>query len=217
VWLVAILIVATLFLRSVNGWLLLTLGVLLVILARVSPTRWWLLAVLAVIPAYLAGRAGGLWTGDQIGQLAALIHPDRGQSLLYRFLNENIVLAHIHGHEWFGYGRQPAALSDYRGGHITPDSLWIIVLTYFGVAGLISWVACLVVPVLVFLRTMPAERWLDAETGAVAGLAVVLVLSSIDHLVNAMINPIFMVIAGGLASLIRPISVHSTAQSSGGR
>jgi hypothetical protein len=194
-------VVTTIVMRSVNGWLLMALGGTILVLSAVSRSRWWLVVILALVPGYLAVRASGLWSGEQLVPIAALIHPMRARSLQYRFANENTGVANMHGHALFGYGRQAAALSDNRGAYITPDSLWIITLVFFGAAGLVSWIACLLLPVFAFVQRVPAARWFDADVGPAAGLAVVLALSTIDHLANSMINPIFMLIAGGLASV----------------
>ncbi|HUQ72083.1 MAG TPA: hypothetical protein VM165_21320 [Planctomycetaceae bacterium] len=200
-WMVPLPILTTILMRAVNGWMLVALGGTLLALSAVSRSRWWLIVVLALVPGFLAIRATGLWSGDQLVPIVALIHPSRGQSVQYRLNNENTGVANMHGHALFGHGRQAVALSDNHGAYITPDSLWIITLVFFGAAGLVSWIAGLLIPVFAFIRRVPAERWFDADVGPAAGLAVVLALSTIDHLANSMINPIFMLIAGGLVSV----------------
>jgi hypothetical protein len=198
-WLVPAPILATILIRAVNGWVLMALGTIILGLSAVTRSRWWLAAILALVPAYVVARASGFWSGDQLVALAAAIDPSRGHSMLFRLYNENRVIAHLHGHVWFGYGRQAAALTDDDGLFITSDSLWIITVALFGVAGLVSWLASLLVPLVAFTRQVPARDWFDGDVGPAAGLAVVLTLSTIDCLANAMINPIFTMIAGGLA------------------
>ncbi len=53
-------------------------------------------------------------------------------------------------------------------------------------------------PVVLFLMQNPASRWNESNIAPAAALAIVLVLYMTDHLLNSMINPIFMLAAGGL-------------------
>ncbi len=200
-WLTPLPVVATILMRSVNGWLLLALGALLLALSSTTRSKWWLVGVVTLIAGYLAFRATGLWSGEQAVSIVTFLVPSKEQSVVWRLYNEDTVVANIHGHALFGYGRQAAALSDHRGSYVTPDSMWIITLMLFGGLGLLSWAACLLVPVVAFVRRVPAQFWFEAGTGPAAGLAVVLVLVTVDYLANAMVNPVFILIAGGLASL----------------
>ena len=47
----------------------------------------------------------------------------------------------------------------------------------------------------------PARFWRDPETACAAVFAVLLVLYAVDCLLNAMLNPIFLIAAGGVVAL----------------
>ena len=49
------------------------------------------------------------------------------------------------------------------------------------------------------MRRIPVRYWVQPAVGAPAALAVALVLYVFDGLLNAMLNPIFMLAAGGIS------------------
>ena len=78
------------------------------------------------------------------------------------------------------------------------DSLWIKAFGESGAIGLFSVFAVILLPVLLFWR-----RFADAHAGRgpAVVLAVLLVLYAVDCCLNAMVNPVYMLAAGGLAGL----------------
>jgi O-antigen ligase len=82
-----------------------------------------------------------------------------------------------------------------------PDGLWIIVLGNNGIVGLILWSLVMMVPTLRFMWLYKAGMVHRPGVAPAAALAVVLALYMVDSLFNAMLNPIFVVCAGGLSGL----------------
>ena len=87
---------------------------------------------------------------------------------------------------------------------VITDSLWIITVGNRGLFGLVALLAALLTPVLRFLRRDPPRLWTGPLDAPAAVLAVILSLYLLDHMVNAMVNPVFALVAGGLAGAARP-------------
>src|SRR5207247_306980 len=127
---------------------------------------------------------------------------DRSQSLRTRLDNENslvdkAMLKPLFG--WGGWGRSRIHNDDGDDISVT-DSKWIIALGENGLVGLISFFGMLLLPVFRTIIRTPFRTATDCRVGSMIGLAICVALYSIDNLLNAMVNPIFMLIAGGLAS-----------------
>ena len=209
-WLVTALVLTTVALKSVNGWLLLLFGAALLFTA--SRWRSSVLIYLAILlaPTYVAVSATGVWSRAQLLSTVRMLGKDRVQSLKYRFLNEQVVAHNAREHAIFGWGRTAAAIED-RNHEIFPygdrrlkayaviDSMWIGTFAFFGAIGLAGLFGSLLLPVVLSVRRFPASRWAETKIAPVAALAVVLLLYTFDDLANAFTNPVFMLIAGGLA------------------
>jgi hypothetical protein len=56
-------------------------------------------------------------------------------------------------------------------------------------------------PVILFIRQYPVQTWSHPMVAPAAALSVIVAIYMVDNLLNAMINPIFLVIAGGISGL----------------
>ena len=74
----------------------------------------------------------------------------------------------------------------------------MIVFGKYGVFGLLAMLGILFMPVLIFLYKYPVWLWRQPNIAPMAVMSIVLVLYMYDFLLNAMVNPIFMLTAGGL-------------------
>ena len=200
-WLVPVLAVTTILVRSVNGWGLLALGVGLFALRSTCRSAAPLVGLMALIVIYITIRATGAWAAEHASATVSAVLPSKTVSVGYRLWNENMISANARKRPLLGWGRQARAIEDGHGGYAVCDSMWIIVFTTFGVAGLVGFVGTLLLPVVAFIRRFPAVRWQEKTLAPAAAMAVILILYMIDNLANAMINPVFMLIAGGLAGL----------------
>jgi O-antigen ligase len=79
--------------------------------------------------------------------------------------------------------------------------MWIIALGCNGLVGLAAFVSMLTLPPALLLRKIKARNWDHPAVGGAAVLGVVVALYMCDSLFNAMMNPIFMLAAGGVASI----------------
>jgi len=222
-YLLMFLAFTTIMMQSVGALVLLVIG-LLVIYLSTRIRKPVLLAVLIAIPhLYVLTRTTGYWDGTNLsGFVAEKFSADRAQSLQFRFDNETILIdkamqGTIFG--WGGYGR--SRVYDDKGRDISiADGLWIITLGQNGIYGLLTLIIAIQTPALLFIMRIRADNWKNSEWAAPAVMAVFLAIYMIDNLLNAMINPVYMLFSGGLIGMMMKqklgapaVSPAETAQS----
>lgn len=157
-----------------------------------------LFVVIAVIYPIL--RENGLVPLDAILQQAEAINPDRARSLGYRFENEELLLEHSRDKRlfgWGGWGRNLVREEETARILSIPDGEWIIVFGTFGWLGYIAKMGLLSLPVLMLFFQM--RGWDADSTPAYVGpLALILSITMIDMLLNAVLTPYTWLIAGAL-------------------
>jgi hypothetical protein len=208
--LVPILCITTVALKSVNAWLLLVFGILILWLVTGWRTAWPVWASLALILLYIGARASGVWTGQELTALTANVLDAKTLSLGFRLENEQQLAERARLHPLLGWGRWArSSVTDAMGNVIsTADSLWIIAFGQQGTVGLAALFAFLLLPVIFLLRYVPVASWYHSEFAPAAALAVILLLYTIDNLANAMPNPTYLLAAGGLLTLPSLVSSH---------
>jgi hypothetical protein len=205
-YLVPPLLVTALVCKSIGALVLLGCGV-----AALGMTRWWPrtklpLIVLILCPiAYIAGRSTGIWSGDEIVTVAKLFGEDRAQSVQYRFMAEDGLARHAMRQPilgWGGWGRNRPSTFEEEELNLATDGLWIITLGCYGFVGLAGLLGTFLLPPLLLVWRLKTDLWSHPWCAPAALLAVVLTLMMIDSLMNAMINPIHMLAAGGLSRAV---------------
>ncbi|OWK34160.1 hypothetical protein [Fimbriiglobus ruber] len=205
-WVFVLMAVITVLCKSSGAIGLGVIGAAVLLSARYIPLPVppMVLLLVLIFPAYVYGRGWGGWTGMELGEaMGNSFDKERAASFIFRLDNENLLLARAKQSPllgWGGWGRN--RVFDIDGKDITvTDGLWIIAFGERGVYGLIAMTGTLLVPAIRILVRFPARVWAAPAFGPAAALAVSLVLYAVDGLLNAMINPVFMLIAGGLNSL----------------
>jgi hypothetical protein len=160
--------------------------------------------LIMVLPmVYLTARIAYGWDGQDLVKMAEQVSgADRAQSLGFRVLNERAIMEKAKqrlGFGWGGYGR-PFILDEYGNCIFTPDSLWIITFGTYGLTGLAALYA-LVLPIAVLHARLSAALWSHPAMVGVCVFSVLLVLYSIDNLMNNMPNPLFLLGLGGLSGM----------------
>ncbi|MDZ4859602.1 MAG: O-antigen ligase domain-containing protein [Candidatus Hydrogenedentes bacterium] len=207
-FLVGLLAVTTLMCRSTGALLLLAIGLCVLLSVRYLRTSLGVVAVATVCVSYIAIRALGFWDGSELIDLTNnAFGADRAQSVATRFYNEEAIaekarIQPLFG--WGGWGR--SRIHDQQGKDITiTDSQWVITLGSNGMLGMSALLAATLLPALLFVRKAPAAWWTHPAASSAACFAVVVVLWMADNTMNAMFNPVYLVIIGGLAGM-RPLS-----------
>lgn len=202
--LATVLLVTGVLCKSFGATILVLVGALALVLMRGLRTSLPM-ALLVCLPAtYVFVRTVGEWSGAEVTEFVAGIDPQRANSLSFRLEAEErlrLKAAEKPLLGWGGWGRSFVRLSDdpLKADTVITDSLWILMFGKYGAVGLVALLACFCVPVVALWRRCPPRRW--ASSGAVVpwALALVLTLYAIDCLVNAMENPVYLLIAGALS------------------
>ncbi len=209
----AILLITFISSRSTGAYNLFLLGTLALFIAWRFRNAIPIWVITIGICFYLFLGVTGNFPNKQIIATISQIFPqDRVESLQFRFDNEEILGLKARQRivfGWGGFGRNRVFNEMGEDVSVT-DSLWIIAFGVYGVFGLISLTASILLPVLAFCIRYPARMWSNPNVAPAAALAVCICLYMLDCVLNAMVNPIFMLAAGGLAGIaVQPRQVPS--------
>lgn len=198
------LLITTVLCKSTGAIMLAVAGLVILWLIRKTKSRLPIFLLLFLPVFYQGGRTSGVWEGRSAVEFVTnTIGADRAESLEFRMNNEDILMGKALERPllgWGGWGR--ARVYNDQGEDITiTDGLWIIALGNFGTLGLISLNGILLLPPALF-ALWPSRYWRAPELTAASTFAVLLVLYMIDCISNAMVNPIYILSAGGLASIV---------------
>lgn len=203
-WVVPLLGVTAILCKSLAALALLFAGLLVLELSRGLRSSALVLLLLAVAPGYCVARING-WSAEPVVDFAyGVANPERAESLESRVANEDMLVAKAMVKPWFGWGRWGRARvydEDGRDVSVT-DGLWILVLGASGVVGLASLGATLLLPVFGLLLAFRRRLWRDARLAPALALAVSLALWVLDDVLNAMVTPVFPMVAGALVALV---------------
>jgi hypothetical protein len=198
-----ILMITTYFCHSTGATVLMFLGLALLYLTE--KTKWpvWMLMLALAAPTYMFARGTGIWTGEDLLHDISRTDPSRADSLRVRFFSEGPFVQRAMEQPVFGWaGWDRFRLRDAQGNGIgVPDALWIIALGHNGLVGLISLTLALILPIFLLWKQIPIPYWIHPGAAPAAALAVLCGLYMCDNLFNAMINPIFVLGAGGICGL----------------
>jgi hypothetical protein len=176
-----------------------------IFMTRLTKTYAAVLLLCTLPFCYMAARSVGGWDGQNaIDTVQQMMERERALSLQCRFDNENLLVKKAMEKPMFGWGPNGRNLVTADDGTILsiPDGLWVIALGADGIVGLIALFAALLVPVVLVKRRFKAADWGDPVLAGVAFFAVLLTLHAIDNLMNAMVNPIFVLGLGGLGGVV---------------
>lgn len=196
------LIAGTLVLCKAVGALVLCVGGIgLLIFCRRFQMRWPLIALILLTPLYIVTRSTDVWDGQNLVQFVSeTLNPRRAQSLEFRFQNETLLADHAWKRSIFGWGGYSRAIPrdpDTGEKATVADGFWIITFGQYGLTGMISFYLILLLPAYLIWRHLPVHLWSDSRFAPLVALALLSSLYSLDCLLNAMINPVFMLGVGG--------------------
>ena len=211
-FIVPVLVATTILCKSAAGVGFLLLGVAVLFTIKWTRTALPLYCLIALPPAYMVLRTTGEVTGESAVELATSIFgEERAQSLEYRLDAENVYSAHAMNRPLFGYGRwdpdnksrPPWMVFNEETGkkEAVVDGMWLLTFAVYGLAGLISVTAVVLLPPLLLRGRVPPQWWAHPMAAPAAAVAVLLALHMADNLLNAMVNPVFIMAVGGLSAL----------------
>jgi len=182
-------------------------GIAILFVAKNLRTAILAFVLIAGIAAYLYVNAlSGTYVADQtVESLSKILPEDRVESLAFRFNNEELLSAKARERIVFGWGGFGRSLIFYPDGsqRTIPDSLWINIFGQMGTVGLISLFVAMLLPTLtLFWMRYPARLWTNRRVASAAVVALMTALYMVDCLINAMVNPIYILAAGGIAGLV---------------
>lgn len=160
----------------------------------------WIAAVLVLISlTYPILRGAQLVPTETILEWAGAIDVEREESLRFRFVNEDLLLAHAERRPLFGWGlwSRGRVFDAETGADIsTTDGYWVIIIGIAGWAGYLAIFGLLGLPVLrMWLGMQRSGRSPPVVTGA---LGLLIAINMIDLLPNATLTPLTWLIAGAL-------------------
>lgn len=205
---VSLLIITSVLCKSTGAVGLFLIGLCTLYITYKIKTKLIIICLLLIPLIYIPVRATGYWDGDNLAHyIYDNFDQERALSLWTRFDNENMLsekamLRPTFG--WGGWGR--SRVYDEQGNDITiTDSLWIIILGANGFLGLSALTISILLPGIILMRRYPTKDWFHPNVVSAVALSVLLLLYMIDNLLNAMVNPIFMVAAGGIICMGREL------------
>jgi len=198
-----LLLFTTALCKSLGSALLLVTGVVTLFIVE-RGRRGWLVLIVALVPTgYMIARTAGHWEGDALVRLADRISPDRAESLEFRLVNEDKLMARALQRPvlgWGGWGRNLVRDENTEANTTTPDEFWVIAAGTNGLLGLSSITLAFMLPPLLFLRRVSTAHWGKPVFAPAAALSVLLLMYALDNLPNAMINPIFILCNGAVVA-----------------
>ena len=200
--LVVALVVITVLCKSTGAIILLLLGLGILFANSALRSSVVLVIALSLTPLYMLARTQGLWDGRELVDVAKMISDERADSIEGRLDNEDQLIEKASKKPWFGWsGWGGWRVYDPKTGEdiTVSDGMWVIARGEKGMVGLISVTCIVLLPFALLLRRIPARYWSTRAAGPPAALAMLLMLYSIDNLFNAMLNPIYLLAAGGLS------------------
>ncbi|MGB8932622.1 MAG: hypothetical protein WCC48_15365 [Anaeromyxobacteraceae bacterium] len=201
-WVVTLLGVTTVLCKSLAAVGLLLAGVLLLEASRRLRSSALVFLMLGIAPLYCGARING-WSAGAVVDLAyELVSPERAASLQVRVDNEDVLVEKGMKRPWFGWGRWGGSRVYDEEGKDTSitDGLWVVVLGVNGLVGLANLGATLLLPVVAILLAYRRRLWADARLASGGALAVALALWVVDDVLNAMVTPVFPMVAGALVA-----------------
>jgi O-antigen ligase len=202
-WIVAGVLLATAAsCRSAYALLLMLLGLAILFVSRLIGTRLLLVALLLVPALYVLLRTLGGWDAQFIRELASVVAADRTTSLDVRLTSEQTCWNAVQSSPLLGMGRIGNLMLHHKSGEqFIPDGLWLIAMGKFGLIGLAAMLASLLAPCVAYFHRHRSELLFGAQLAGATVIATVVVLYTLDSLLNAMVNPIYLVGAGGLGAV----------------
>jgi len=204
-YLLIMLVATTIMMKSFGTIILLLIGITTLYLSTRTKSTILVILMLFAPQLYIITRTTSAWDGKNLSAfIAQKFSTSRSQSLQFRFDNEKILInkaLHRTFFGWGGFGR--SRVYDESGEDISiTDGLWIITFGQNGIYGVAMMLMAIQWPILLFVLRVKPELWKTTPWSASAVMAIFLGIFMIDNLLNAMINPVYILFSGSLISML---------------
>lgn len=201
-WALAALLVTTLLCRSLGAWIQTAIGLGAVATLRRLRLPLIIASLALIPPAYIVLRVPLGWDGGRAYELVRQVSEERAQSLAFRLENEDILVAKALRRPllgWAGWNRN--RVYDQYGKDISvTDGRWVLALGEFGLVGLVSLFGWLLLPAVLAMARLHTTWAASPHRESTAVCALIVLLFAVDAIPNAMENPYYIMLAGGLAT-----------------
>ncbi len=202
------LAVTTILCKSANGWTALAIGISSYILYSNFKAVPFIEILFLITPLYIISRTSSILSAHEIVTVAEIFFDEeRIISLSTRLQQEDLINVQalkrpLLGWGYFGRGMPIDPVTGERI-RMARDALWLISFQTHGFVGLISLYSSLLLGPWLMLRNR--KRLIKSELNyylafAIA-LSLIVILFSIDSLLNGMFSPLYITISGALISL----------------
>jgi hypothetical protein len=165
--------------------------------------------LLAIVFVYPVMRVEGWFPTDFLVSLSTNEQQkntadDRGQSLAFRFANEEVLLAHMLERPWFGWGGHGRNNTYDAQGHMVTvtDGQWIIELGVRGAVGTLVWFTLIAAPILTARRRLFRGRS-PPEVAVLSACVLLLATSWADLLPNSGPSAYILLLVGATLGVLR--------------
>jgi hypothetical protein len=199
--------------RSTGAIIEALVGVLLVSLTR--PRRQLLVASVLALATLLYPllRATDVFPVAGVLNAAGSLSEERRGSMEFRFLNEDLLLAHARERIWFGWGNGRNRVYDEAGTDVSvTDGYWILALGIAGLAGFLVSFGSLLWPV-IWARYRLGDHGDEPDRTHLAGVALIVGLAGVDLIPNGLWSVMPYLLSGLLARRLRELEPTETTVS----
>jgi hypothetical protein len=202
---IGLFLITSLLVKSTGALLLLFGGLAIQAMSGVSKTRIFYFFLLIAPVAYCSVRVSGVWRGEILSDtMGLLVSEGRLNSMLGRIQNEDLLIQKALQKPLFGWsGWDRSNVYNEQGRRMTTqDGMWIITFGIAGLIGLGGFLGIFLLPAFgVFVRGR-ANHWERKQRRLCTVVAIGLCLLALDFLMNAMPNPIYMLLCGALSNVV---------------
>lgn len=188
--------------RSFGAWGQLLVGLAILWVVRRTRTPILIALIALAPPAYIGARTVLEWNGGHIYTLVEMVSKERADSFGFRVTNETRLVDHALGRPilgWAGWKRN-RVYDDYGRDISVTDGQWVLALGLYGITGLIALFGWLLLPAVLSLIRLQRDGPRETGSGSAAAVALIALLFALDAIPNAMLNPVFVLLIGGLAT-----------------
>jgi hypothetical protein len=221
-WVTLILVGTSLLDHSVGAVALMFLGMGVLWLTSITKTGAWALAIALIPLVWMAARIPpDFWTGQGFEDFVRQYDKRSADSIHVRLHSERKLVDRALEEPVYGWTGYKFNVNEQTGKILgIPDQMWVIMFGKCGFIGLISMTVAMLLPMPLLMWKIAPRYWGLASTAPAAALAMLVTLHMCDMLFNAMVNPIFLLGAGGIVGMefsLRVAQRNAAAQAQAAR